>query len=123
MPANKQVFVLRIDKKLAFIDINGKVRTFEVAKEKKVFIPKTKGINFEPSSSIPSAELSLSPTEFKLLHWIRSLKGEYFSSEHAVRMLGVSVKSLRAALKALNEAKLVKTENFHGKGQRIIQKS
>jgi porphobilinogen deaminase len=98
------------------VKIADKVTWVKVRKEKQL----VKSINYNPQTTLPLDELSLDPSTFKLLHWIRHIDGRHVSLSHAANQLHLSVKTIRKAFKELIELGKVKAEIRGTQGYELL---
>ncbi len=109
-PADAEVRIIEFKDGEVKVEVLGKTTWVKARKTSPTKPQRTWAERYEserPSSSIDKDELALSPSEFKLLYWIRSLEHPNFSGQHAAKELGMSDRNVRKCLRELRSKGMI----------------
>jgi biotin operon repressor len=110
------VSIIREEDGEMLVEVEGK-RVWAQKRITEPYTPVLTRSDFHPVVLAP--EFKLPATPFKLLMWIKSLPNKQFSGAHAGRTLGMSVKTVRAAIKVLQQESMIHVDMNEGVGYTV----
>jgi hypothetical protein len=107
LPDDTEVLILSYEGDEVRVKVNGRCVWL---KRRKEHVQRKCVIDARPEYSMDKSDISLGPSAYMLLQWIRSLSSSNFSLSYAARELDMSLHTIRKSLQVLRDAGKIEKE-------------